>query len=173
MRLSTRFTALAACSAVVLFQPPQHRTTPDFRRLEFLVGHCWVGTFPDGKATDEHCFEWVFDRKFIRDRHVVLNGPAPYAGETLYGWDPEKKRLGFWYWSSDGDLMTGGVEYRPDSIVFPTKYVTDKGTVDLRAIWTRIGPDSYRAEESQRTGESWKQIWTMELKRSADQGVSK
>src|SRR3954453_2757084 len=106
MRLSTRFTALAACSAVVLFQPPQHRTTPDFRRLEFLVGSCWIGTFPDGKATDEHCFEWVYDRMFIRDKHVVRGGP-PYEGESLYRWDPVAKRIAYWYWSSPGLVVTG------------------------------------------------------------------
>jgi hypothetical protein len=167
MRHSTGLAALAAFSALSLFQNPQQHTTPDFRPLEFLVGHCWVGTFPDGKATDKHCFEWVFDRKFIRDRHVVRNGPTPYAGETLYGWDPEKKRVGFWYWSSDGEILTGGVEYYPESVVFPTKYVTDTGTIDLRAVWTRTGQDSYRAEESQRAGKEWKPLWTMELKRSS------
>jgi hypothetical protein len=166
MRSFTGLTALAA-SALSFFSLPQHSPTPDFRPLEFLVGHCWVGTFPDGKASDQHCFEWVFDRKFIRDRHVVRGGPpAPYAGETLYGWDPEKKRMGFWYWSSEGELLTGTVEYRPDSIVFPTKYVTEKGTVELRAIWTRLSPDSYRAEESQRLRAEWKPLWAMELKRA-------
>ena len=69
-----------------------------------MVGDCWVGTFPDGKATDEHCFEWVYDRKFIRDRHVVRNGEAPYFGEALYGWDAKEKRLAFWYWNSVTEL---------------------------------------------------------------------
>jgi len=161
-------TALAAFSALSLFHTPQRRQTPDFRPLEFLVGHCWVGTFPDGKATDQHCFEWVFDRKFIRDRHVVRNGDAPYAGETLYGWDPKEKRLGFWYWNSEGEILTGGVEYRPGAIVFPTKHVTDKGTVELKATWTRTGEDGYRVEQSQRVGERWKPLWSMELKRASD-----
>ena len=71
--------------------------------------------------TDEHCFEWVYERKFIRDRHVVRNGQAPYAGETLYGWDPKEKRLAYWYWNSDGEMLVGAVEYRADSIVFPTR----------------------------------------------------
>jgi hypothetical protein len=167
MRPLTGLTALAVFSAVSLFQIPQQRKTPDFRPLEFLVGHCWVGTFPDGKATDEHCFEWVFDQKFIRDRHVVRNGGAPYAGETLYGWDPEEKRLGFWYWNSEGEVLIGAVEYRPASIVFPTKHVTDKGTVELRATWTRTSQDSYRVEQSQRAGEEWKPLWAMELKRAS------
>ena len=164
MRLSTRLTAFAACSALSFFHIPQART-PDFRPLEFLVGDCWVGTFPDGKQTDEHCFEWVYDRKFIRDRHVVRNGKAPYAGETLYGWDAKAKRLAFWYWNSDGEVMVGTVEYRGDSITFPTRYETDKGTIELRATWTRTGPDSYRVEHSQRAGEAWKPLWGMELRR--------
>jgi hypothetical protein len=167
MRPSTGLTALAAFSALSLFQTSQQLQAPDFRPLEFLVGHCWVGAFPDGKATDEHCFEWVFNRKFIRDRHVVRNGAAPYAGETLYGWDPEQKRLGFWYWNSEGEVLTGAVEYRPASIVFPTQHVTEKGTIELRATWTRHGPDSYRVEQSQHVGQVWKLLWTMELKRAS------
>jgi hypothetical protein len=167
MRLSTRLTAFAACSALSFFHIPQARS-PDFRPLEFLVGDCWVGTFPDGKQTDEHCFEWVYDRKFIRDRYVVRNGKAPYAGETLYGWDARAKRMAFWYWNSDGEVMVGTVEYHPDSIVFPTRYETDKGSIELRATWTRTGPDTYRVEHSQRTGEAWKPLWSMELKRTRD-----
>jgi hypothetical protein len=164
MRLPTGLTALAAFSSLSLFDLPQ-APTPDFRPLEFLVGDCWVGTFPDGKQTDEHCFEWVYDRKFIRDRHVVRNGKAPYAGETLYGWDAKEKRLAFWYWNSDGEVLVGTVEYRPDSIVFPTRLETDKGIIELRATWTRTGPDSYRVAQSQRAGEAWKPLWAMELKR--------
>ena len=165
MPLSIELSVLAF-SALSLLQTPQPKT-PDFRPLEFLVGSCWVGTFPDGKATDQHCFEWVFDRKFIRDRHVVRNGKGPYSGETIYGWDPEKKRLGFWYWNSEGDVILGAVEYRPESIVFPTRIVSEKGTVEIRATWTRTGPDSYRVEQAHRAGEEWKPLWTMELKRTS------
>jgi hypothetical protein len=167
MRPFTGLTALATLSALSFTRIPQQGTTPDFRPLEFLIGHCWVGTFPDGKATDQHCFDWVYDRKFIRDRHVVRNATAPtlYQGETLYGWDPEEKRLAFWYWNSEGEILTGTVEYRPGSIVFPTRRVTDKGTVELRASWSRQGQDGYRVEQTQRVGEEWKPLWTMELKR--------
>jgi len=31
-----------------------------FQPLDFLAGSCWRGTFPDGKATDAHCFDWVY-----------------------------------------------------------------------------------------------------------------
>jgi hypothetical protein len=164
MRLSSCVAAAVAVWALSLsaVQPP---TVPDFKPLEFLVGSCWEGPFPDGKATDEHCFEWVFDRKFIRDRHVVRYGEKPYSGETLYGWDPKEKRLAFWYYNSDGEVLVGGVEYRPDSIVFPTRYETDKGTTELLSVWTRTGKDSYRVSNSQRSDGRWKPLWAMELKR--------
>ena len=164
MRLPIRLTALAAFSALSSLPIPQPNA-PDFRPLEFLVGDCWVGAFPDGKQTDEHCFEWVYDRKFIRDRHVVRNAKAPYAGETIYGWDARAKQLAYWYFNSEGEVIVGTVEYRPGSIVFPTRYETDKGPVELRATWTRSGPDSYRVNQSQRAGKDWKPLWTMELKR--------
>jgi hypothetical protein len=166
MPLSIGLTALAAWSALTLY-PATQAKTPDFRPMEFLVGSCWVGTFPDGKATDQHCFEWVFDRKFIRDRHVVQNGKAPYEGETIYGWDAQAKRLGFWYWNSQGDVMIGAVEYHPDSIVFPVRMETEKGPMEIRAIWTRTGPDSYRVEQAMRAGDAWKPLWAMQLKRTA------
>ena len=51
--------------------------------------------------------------------------------------------------------------------MFPTRYETDKGPVELRATWTRSGPDSYRVSQSQRAGKDWKPLWTMELKRKA------
>jgi hypothetical protein len=138
---------------------------PDvFRPLEFLVGSCWIGTFPDGKKTDEHCFEWVFDRKFIRDRHVVRGG-GPYEGESLYGWDPVAKQLAFWYWNSGGMISTGHIDDTADGIVFPGRYSTSKGEVELKAVWTRLGTDGYRVWSGQRTAEGWKTLWTMDLAR--------
>jgi hypothetical protein len=164
MRVTTVLSAAAALSAVVLLQG-QSSGQPDFRPLEFLVGHCWVGTFPDGKQTDEHCFEWVFDHKFIRDRHVVRNGKAPYEGETLYGWDPKEKRLAFWYWNSEGEILRGRVDYSPEGIVFPTQYEGKTGPVELRATWTPQGSEGYRVRQEQRAGTTWKLLWTMDLKR--------
>jgi hypothetical protein len=43
----------------------------------------------------------VFDRKFIRDRHVVRGADGRYDGETLFGWDDREKQLAFWYWTVD------------------------------------------------------------------------
>lgn len=39
-----------------------------FAPQAFLAGHCWKGTFPDGKRTDLHCYEWVYDGAFLREQ---------------------------------------------------------------------------------------------------------
>ena len=132
--------------------------------LEFLVGSCWKGTFPDGKKTDEHCFEWVFDRKFIRDRHVVEGG-EPYRGESIFGYDATAKKPAFWYWNSDGLVTVGTMEYRGASIVFPERYTGPDGEVVMEAVWTRKGNDAYHVDQRRKKGEGWETLWTMTLTR--------
>jgi hypothetical protein len=39
----------------------------------------WRGAFPDGKATDERCFSWIYGGKFVRDEHVVRCAPRDTA----------------------------------------------------------------------------------------------
>jgi hypothetical protein len=154
--------AIAASVMLALSSASLHAqvAAPNFAPLEFLVGSCWIATFPDGKQTDEHCFEWVFDKKFIRDKHVVRGG-SPYQGETVYGIDPNTKALSYWYWTSRGQVVIGLVEYHADSIVFPSRYQGANGEVELKAVWTRVGTDGYRASTSQRAGSEWKTLFTM------------
>lgn len=133
--------------------------------MAFLAGSCWKGTMPDNVATDEHCFTWVYDKQFLRDRHIVRNAKAPYEGETMYSLDVAAKQVAYVYWSSDGNTMRGTVEARGDSLMFPTRFDTPRGPIEIMAIWTRLGPDRYRVRQTQKVGAEWKPIMTMELTR--------
>ena len=73
------------------------RPAPYLEPQAFLAGNCWKGTFPDGKRTDEHCFEWIYGGQYLRDRHVVAGGPAPYGGETIYFFDAASKTVQYLY----------------------------------------------------------------------------
>ena len=157
-------TLLAARGLGAQAGPERATGGADFTPMAFLAGNCWVGTFPDGKLTDEHCFEWLYDGRWLRDRHVVRGG-KPYAGETTYGWDGAAQRLGFWYFNSDGVLTTGHVQYAGDSIVFPERYTTERGEVELRSVWARAGADAYRVTTSRRETDGWRVLWTMEMRR--------
>lgn len=138
----------------------------DFRPFEFLVGSCWTGTFPDGKQTDEHCFAWMLDKKFIRDQHVVRNGSAPYAGETIYGWDAAAKQIAFAYYSSAGFILKGTVKPAGDTLVFPSKLTTAQGEIEMRSTWIRRGADAYHVADTQKTADGWKTTREMDYKRT-------
>ena len=136
-----------------------------FAPLEFLVGNCWRGTFPGSTTTDEHCFEWVFDRKFIRDRHVVRGG-EPYGGETIYFWDTAANQVGFSYWNTEGQMMTGHlVSSVADTLTFTTILPTAAGSTELRTVWLKLGSSGYRARELQRAGDAWKELFAIEMTR--------
>ncbi|MEP6619154.1 MAG: hypothetical protein ABJE47_07565 [bacterium] len=158
--------ALAAATlATVAAHSASAQQVAGFKPFEPLVGHCWVGTFPDGKQTDEHCFDWVFDHKFIRDRHVVRHGAGPYEGETIYSWDAKQKRVVYSYYNSEGQVITGVVNPAPGQLVFPSHYDTPKGTVQIRAVWSALNENDYTVAQSQKSGTKWKQLWTMTMKR--------
>jgi hypothetical protein len=141
------------------------QTAGPFAPLEFLVGHCWRGSFPGGAQTDEHCFEWVFNQKFVRDRHVVRGG-QPYGGETIYFWDPATKRIGFSYWNTEGQMMPGYVVSTVgDTLTFSTMLSTSTGPTELRSTWTRSNADGYRVRQLQRNGGAWQEIVTMDMAR--------
>lgn len=163
-RISLRIAALAVGLAAHAPLIAQQSAAAEFQPLAFLVGSCWRGTFPDGRHVDEHCFDWMYDGKFIRDRHEVRGGD-PYRGETVYSVDPLSRRVAFWYWSSDGMTMTGQVVPRGDTLVFPVRYTTAHGEAELKAVWTRRGPDAYHVVQSQRAGDGWTTMWEMDFRR--------
>lgn len=138
----------------------------ELRPLAFLVGSCWTGTFPDGKATDTHCFEPVFDGQFIRDRHTVRGRTVPYAGETLYAWDPKQKKVIYTYWASDGAISSGAVEAAgPGELVFSEAYAAAGGELTMKNVWTRRGGDAYEVSVSRRQNGDWREMWRMTLRR--------
>jgi hypothetical protein len=136
-----------------------------FDPMAFLVGSCWKGTFPDGKATDEHCYEWIWGGKFIRDRHVV-RGPKPdYEGETVFAWDAQKKQIVFWYFTNQGFYTTGSIEPKDEGLVVAETVVAASTPSEMKTVLRPNGPDSYLVRSQGKDGASWKELWSMELKR--------
>src|SRR2546423_12483391 len=81
--------AFAATAAEGDVQPAE-----GLKPMAFLAGHCWKGDFPDQKQNDEHCFQWIYAGKALRDTHTVhAPGRPDYVGETLYYWDSGSRRV--------------------------------------------------------------------------------
>jgi len=121
----------------------------ELRPLEFLVGHCWEGTLPDGKQ-DRHCFESVYGGQHIRDHHVVGATPEArngvYSGETFYS-AAGTGRVAFVYFNSIGGVSQGTLGAEPDRLNFGEEHYRgpDGRQIALSVSWRRIGEDAYEA----------------------------
>jgi uncharacterized protein YndB with AHSA1/START domain len=136
---------LATLAALALADPPLRA---ELRPLEFLVGHCWEGTLPDGKS-DRHCFESVYGGQHIRDHHVVSaqsGGPGVYSGETFYS-AAGNGRLAFVYFNSIGGVSQGSLGAEPDRLNFGEEHYRgpDGRQITLSVSWRRVGDDAYEA----------------------------
>ena len=138
--------AAAILLAGMAMAAPAEAPPAPYQPLAFLVGHCWKGTFPDGKATDEHCFSWIYGGKFVRDEHVVHRGEghADGLGESIYVWDAASKQLQYLYIESAGGFSRGTVSGEGDTLVFPPTSYLEKGeTQTYRSRWQPAGQDAY------------------------------
>jgi hypothetical protein len=130
----------AAMAAAV--QPPLR---PELEPMRYLVGHCWQGVL-DGAARDTHCFQPVFDGQHIRDRHEVTGAAGRYRGETLYSWNGAARRVEYSYWNSLGGIIHGTMVPAEGRLDFTAGVPgADGRTVDVFAVWRRVGDRSYEA----------------------------
>ena len=137
-----------------------------FAPQAFLAGSCWKGTFPDGKRTDEHCYEWVYAGKFLRDRHTVKGGEAPYGGETIYYWDAESKLVHYLYFNVLGGVSKGTVTPADGVLYFPEeKYSDGKTEQTYRSTWRRDGDDAYIAVSEVKVPGGWKEAWRIRMQK--------
>jgi hypothetical protein len=159
------FLLLLAMLAVVA---PALAETPaaHFEPQAFLAGSCWKGTFPDGKQVDEHCFEWVYGGKFLRDRHTVVGGAALYGGETIYYFDAPSKTVHYLYINVLGGNSRGTVTARDGTLVFPEESYSDgKQQQTFRSTWRRDGDDAYLVLTESKTSGGWKEAWRTRMQR--------
>lgn len=136
--------------------------------LRFLAGYCWNGTFANGKTTDEHCYEWVYGGKFLRDRHVVRGGAQPYQGETLYFWDGEAKAIAYIYFNSDGGVSRGTLQTEGDQLLFPAERYSEGGkTREFSTTITRDGELGYASITHELKDGARVEAWRTSFKRGA------
>src|SRR5579863_2272317 len=103
------FAPLILLSALSMNAAPAEAVKNPLAPLDFLVGHCWTGDFPQGMGKDTHCFAPMYGGKFVRDKHVLHGKQGDYLGETIYAFDPKQKQIVYWYFSSDGDMDSSRV----------------------------------------------------------------
>jgi hypothetical protein len=161
--------ALTLTLAAAALAAPTAPTAPadPYRPLEFLVGHCWKGTFPRSTQTDEHCFSRVYGGKFLRDEHVVHRDGAPdQFGETLYVWNSAAGQLEYLYIESGGGFIRGTVGTDGDTLVFPAAPYVDGGkSMNVRSRWQRSGEASYEVATEFEVGGRWVPAFSLPMQR--------
>lgn len=165
--MRTKLSALV-CAALLAPCVAAAAPEPALEPLAFLAGHCWKGAMPDGKATDEHCFSWIYGGRFLRDRHVVASGgKAVYEGETTYYWNASAKQIEYLYITAHGGFSQGRVAVEADSLVFPAAtLVTEGKTYGFRGRWKRLGDDAYEVLREYETDKGWMPV-RMQMNRTA------
>ncbi len=141
---------------------------PALEPLAFLAGHCWKGTMPNGQDTDEHCFSWVFEGRYLRDRHVVRSGEKTvYEGESIYYFNPAAKQVEYLYITAHGGFSIGRMVPDGDAIVFPAAVlVTATQSFGFRGRWKRQGDDAYEVLREYETGKGWVPV-TLQMRKVA------
>ena len=151
--------ASAALALLVLAAsaPAAAARDPALEPLAFLAGHCWKGTLPGTSDVDEHCFSWMFEGRYLRDRHVVRRGDkAVYEGESIYYWNGAEKRLDYFYVTAAGGHSHGTVAPKGDAIDFPAaKLVSATRSMGFRGQWKRVGEDGYEVLREYETPKGW------------------
>jgi hypothetical protein len=161
-------TTLAAAALLALTTLPATADAPPspYQPLAFLVGHCWNGTFPDGRGSDQHCFSWIYGGKFVRDEHVAHHGagrPDDY-GESIYLWDASSGKLEYLYIESAGGYSRGTVSAEPGALVFPAATYTEAGQLQhYRSRWQRSGSEAYDVITEFQSGERWVPGFTVHM----------
>lgn len=163
-RAGVAITCLALCPAFLVRAGDEPST--DLQPLAFLAGHCWSGPFADGKSTDEHCYEWVYGGKFLRDRHIARGGTKPYRGETLYYWDGAENAVAYIYFNSDGGVSRGLIKVDGETLSFPAERYTEGNTTRVfGTTWIREGEERYATVTRELKDGKWQEAWRMAYSR--------
>ena len=157
-------------AALLLFAAGSASAAPieALKPMAFLADHCWKGQFADGLQTDEHCFQWLYEDRALRDTHTVHAPNRPdYIGETTYYWDSAAKRVEWIYIENLGGISRGTVESAGGALVFPpTQYIGDGQAMTYRVRWTPRGSDGYEAWSEAQTKDGWSTMFKLDMKRS-------
>ncbi len=161
--------ALRAVAAVAALAPfgAGAQFVNHLQPMAFLAGHCWKGEFPDATQSDEHCFQWLYGEKALRDVHTVRTvGRPDSVGETTYFWDATARAIRYLYIENQGGIMRGTVEPAPGVLVFPAAQYTSGGNeVAVRAKWTVIDAGSYEAWSEADDKGAWTTMFKIVMKK--------
>jgi len=145
--------------------PPKADADRHLAPLAFLAGHCWEGEFDNGYR-DVQCYDWLYQEKFLRSEHRVIGTSPQYEGITYYGWDPQRQRIRFHYFTSTGAVSEGYLEAIDGGFRVPEQHVDADGNVtEIETAFTQTDENHYSAASRRRADGEWRILHTAVYRR--------
>jgi hypothetical protein len=138
---------------------------PGLGWLADLAGSCWKGLTQDGKMQDTQCYGMQYG-KFLRGTIQLNNqgdasGKPPYEGDSVWAWDPQKKRISFYYWSSAGTFGVSEGFIEGELVRFPDPPKVNAKEPPTRSTWSRLDENSYKVIREKRLKGAWKETYSV------------
>ena len=119
--------------------------------LKPFIGKTWQGVLknstPEKPMVDVSHWDRALNGQAVRILHSVNNGM--YGGETIIMWDPQKKSMVFFYFTTAGFFTRGTMKFENGKFI-SHEYVTGnkQGITEVKAIGERL-PDGRMSSKSQ------------------------
>lgn len=141
--------------------------------LSHVTGSCWLSELSKGKTWDRQCFRVQFD-KVVRVEQVirtVKDGAfvSTLNADSVYAWDPNRKRVRHVFWASDGSFETSAGWTEAGALMFfLDREVDANGVAPVRTVLRKAGANTYCASREKREGERWVQQFAFLYLRDGD-----
>lgn len=138
-----------------------------------MAGHCWSGTYPDGRTSDTQCYSAQFGR--LLRGSIKLSGMHGskqvdnFEGDSVYAWNPKAKRVDYTFWASDGTYGTGEMFLEGEQLIFPAPGGADSTAGGMRSVWRRVDVNSFVVTREKRQGDTWVRVLEVTYRRSGAQ----
>ncbi|MBV9888142.1 MAG: hypothetical protein JO119_16485 [Acidobacteria bacterium] len=141
--------------------------------LSWLVGGVWTADaskMGDGMKRIETRYVWSDNNAFIRfTTHFVSDKGTAKTYDGNFFWEPEKSQLAMWYMDYANEIIQGPIVISGETTKFSFRATDFEGKpADMEVELLRKASDKYQWTLEEKSGDSWKQLATLEYVRTAE-----
>ena len=131
---------------------------PHLEPLRPLLGKTYRGVFknssPEHPIVDIQSWERALNGKAVRLLHSVNEGA--YGGETIFRWDDQRQKVTYHYFTTDGFMTVGTVDFQDGKIISHEVVVgSASGVKEVRGISEIIPPDLFKVTTEYLKADTW------------------
>ena len=138
--------------------------------VEWLIGGVWTADaskMGDGMKRIETRYVWSDNNAFVRfTTHFVSDKGTAKTYDGNFFFDPEKAGLAMWYMDYANTIIQGPIAIDGETTKFSFRAKDFEGkTADMEVNVVRKTNDKYQWTLAEKSGDSWKQLATLEYVR--------